>query len=60
MKPNKDFKLSKEAKRRLAFIVDTDKRSLWKKSYIESELAEKAAKFAKLKERSNTNQGENK
>jgi hypothetical protein len=58
LKPNKDFKLSKEAKRRLAFILDDNQRALWKKSYIESELAEKSAKFAKLKERSNTNQGE--
>lgn len=57
MKTNKDFKLSKEAKRRLAFMTD-EKRSLWKKLYIESEVAEKMAKFAKIKERSNSNQGE--
>ena len=54
---NKDFKLSKEAKRRLA-TYSIEKRGLWKQSYIECELAEKMAKFAKIKERSNTNQGE--
>jgi hypothetical protein len=57
MKPNKDFRLSKEAKRRLA-TLSPEKRSLWKQSHIESELAEKMAKFAKIKERSNSNQGE--
>jgi hypothetical protein len=57
LKPNKDFKLSKEAKRRLA-TYSVEKRGMWKQSYIECELAEKAAKFAKIKERSNTNQGE--
>ena len=49
MKPNKDFKLSKSAKRLLATMTP-DKRSLWKKSYIEAELAEKAAKFTKIRE----------
>lgn len=57
MKPNKDFKLSKSAKRLLATKTGESK-GLWKKLYIESELAEKQAKFAKLKERSTTNQGE--
>ena len=57
MKPNKDFRLSKSAKRLLATKTGEQK-SLWKKLYIEAELAEKMAKFAKLKERSNTNQGE--
>ena len=57
MKPNKDFKLSKSAKRLLATKTGADK-GLWKKMYIEAELAEKQAKFAKLKERSTTNQGE--
>jgi hypothetical protein len=49
MKPNKDFKLSKSAKRLLATMTPT-KRSLWKKSYIEAELAEKMAKFTKIRE----------
>lgn len=49
MKPNKDFKLSKSAKRVLATMTP-DKRSLWKKSYIEAELSAKIAKFAKIRE----------
>lgn len=49
MKPNKDFKLSKSAKRVLATMTP-DKRSLWKKSYIEAELSEKYAKLAKIRE----------
>lgn len=57
MRTNKDFRLSKSAKRRLA-SMSSDQRSLWKKSFIEAELAEKIAKFAKVKERSNSNQGE--
>mgnify|MGYP003336422311 CR=1 FL=1 len=57
MKPNKDFRLSKSAKRLLATKTGEQK-GLWKKLYIESEMAEKQAKFAKLKERSTTNQGE--
>lgn len=57
MKPNKDFKLSKSAKRLLATKTGEQK-SMWKKLYIQSELAEKQAKLAKIKERSNNNQGE--
>jgi hypothetical protein len=57
MKPNKDFKLSKSAKRLLA-TKRGEERSMWKKLYIECELAEKQAKLAKIKDRSNTNQGE--
>jgi hypothetical protein len=57
MKTNKDFNLSKSAKRRLA-TMSTEKASLWKPLFIESEVAEKHAKMAKIKERSNTNQGE--
>lgn len=57
MKPNKDFKLSKSAKRLLATKTG-EQRGLWKKLYIEAELAEKQAKLAKIKERSNINQGE--
>ena len=49
MRPNKDFKLSKSAKRVLATMTP-DKRSLWKKSYIEAELSEKYAKLAKIRE----------
>jgi len=57
MKPNKDFKLSKSAKRLLATKTGEQK-SMWKSLYIQSELAEKQAKLAKIKERSNNNQGE--
>ena len=57
MKPNIDFKLSKSAKRLLATKTGEQK-GLWKSLYIQSELAEKQAKLAKIKERSNTNQGE--
>ena len=49
MRPNKDFKLSKSSKRVLATMTP-DKRSLWKKSFIEAELAEKFAKLAKIRE----------
>jgi len=49
MRPNKDFKLSKSAKRVLATMAP-DKRNLWKKSYIEAELSEKYAKLAKIRE----------
>ena len=49
MKPNKDFKLSKSAKRMLATMT-SEKRSLWKKSYIEAEMSAKLAKFAKIRE----------
>ena len=57
MRTNKDFKLSKSSKRRLANMT-TEQRGLWKHSFIQAELAEKMAKFAKIKERSNSNQGE--
>jgi hypothetical protein len=49
MKPNKDFKLSKPAKTRLA-LMPSKNRSLWKKLYIEAELSAKMAKFAKIRE----------
>jgi hypothetical protein len=57
MKTNKDFNLSRMAKTRLA-LMPQDKRGLWKQFFIESEMAAKMAKFAKVKERSNSNQGE--
>jgi hypothetical protein len=49
MKPNKDFKLSKSAKRLLATKTG-EQRGLWKKLYIQAELAEKQAKLAKVRE----------
>ena len=49
MKPNKDFKLSKESKRLLAGKTG-EQRGLWKKLYIQAEMAEKHAKLAKIRE----------
>ena len=49
MKTGKDFRLSKSAKRMLATMT-SEKRSLWKKSYIEAEMSAKLAKFAKIRE----------
>jgi hypothetical protein len=57
MKTNKDFRLSKSAKRRLASMT-REQAVLWKPLMIESEVCEKLAKAAKLRERSTTNQGE--
>ena len=49
MKPNKDFKLSKSAKRLLATKTGEQK-ALWKNLYIQAELAFKAAKLSKIRE----------
>lgn len=49
MKPNKDFRLSKSAKRLLA-TKRGEERTLWKKFYIQAELALKSAKLAKIRE----------
>jgi hypothetical protein len=49
VKPNKDFKLSKSAKRRLAMMSAADK-TLWKPLMIQAELSEKLAKLAKVRE----------
>ena len=57
MKPNKDFKLSKQTKRILA-LMDGEKRSHWKKMMIDAEVSEKNAKFAKLRERNTGDLGE--
>jgi len=57
MKPNKDFKLSKSAKRILATKTGEQK-SMWKKFFIDAEVSEKLAKMAKLREKTKTNQGE--
>jgi len=56
---NKDFRLSKTAKRALATITDKNLRGGWKKMMIEAEIAEKRAKMAKLSGmKSQTNQGD--
>ena len=47
MKPNKDFKLSKESKRILSRLT-ADKAPHWKSMLIQAELSEKKAKLAKL------------
>ena len=57
MRTSKDFRLSKETKRILA-LMDGDKRAHWKKMMISAEVAEKNAKFAKLKERNTGDLGE--
>jgi len=57
MKTNDTFKLSKESKRMLANLHG-DKYNHWKKLMIDAEVSETKAKQSKLKERSNTNQGE--
>jgi hypothetical protein len=49
MKTNKDFNLSKSSKRALA-VLPTAQRGHWKKMLIESEVAEKNAKLAKIRE----------
>ena len=49
MKPNKDFKLSKSAKRLLATKTGEQK-ALWKGLYIQAELAYKNAKLSKIRE----------
>jgi Na+-translocating ferredoxin:NAD+ oxidoreductase RnfC subunit len=51
MKPNKDYRMSKTTKCILALMKDQSKASMWKKSSIEAELCEKAAKNSKLKDR---------
>ena len=57
MKTNKDFRLSKEAKRMLT-RHHGEKYTSWKRMMIDAEASESKAKLAKIKERSNTNQGE--
>jgi hypothetical protein len=54
---NKDFKLSKESKRMLT-RHHGEKYTSWKRMMIDAEVSETKAKLAKVKERSNTNQGE--
>lgn len=54
---NKDFRLSKESKRMLAGLHG-EKYTHWKKMMIDAEVSETKAKLSKIKERSNTNQGE--
>ena len=57
MKTNKDFRLSKESKRMLAGLHG-EKYNHWKKLMVDAEMSEIRAKLSKVKERSNTNQGE--
>ena len=49
MKTDKNFKLHKKYKRRLALMKCSDEiRSLWKKSFIEATLAEEEYRRAKF------------
>jgi hypothetical protein len=57
MATNKDFKLSKESKRMLTHLHG-EKYTHWKRMMIDAEVSEARAKLSKVKERSNTNQGE--
>lgn len=54
MKPDKNFKLSKYSKRRIATIIDTHQRGIYKRQLIQAELAERKAKLSKISK----NQGE--
>jgi hypothetical protein len=57
VKTSKDFNLSKSSKRMLA-LMDGEKRNHWKKMMIQAEVAEKNAKFAKIRERNTGDLGE--
>ena len=54
IKPDKNFRLSKYSKRRIATIVDSHERGLYKRQLIQAELAERKAKLTKVSK----NQGE--
>jgi hypothetical protein len=55
---NKDFRLSKTSKRMLAMFVNPQKGSDWKNMMIDAEIAERKARMAKIRDKSNTNQGD--
>lgn len=55
LKPGKDYRMSKPTKVMLANFPDAHKRGEWKRLMIQAELAEKAARAAKLKDK---NQGD--
>ena len=57
MKTSKDFRLSKADKRVLAMMPE-EKRSHWKKMMIDAQVSYNRAKLAKVRDRSNNNQGE--
>jgi hypothetical protein len=52
IKPNKDFRLSKSAKTMIALMkgATNEQRNGWKRAFIQAELAEAAAKIAKIRE----------
>ena len=54
IKTDKNFKLSKYSKRRIATIVDPHQRGAYKRMLIEAEAAERKVKLAKVSK----NQGE--
>lgn len=51
MKTDKNFKLSKQAKRFMATIADAEKRNAFKRAMIQAEFAESRAKLAKIKDK---------
>jgi hypothetical protein len=52
LKPGKDFRLSKMYKRQLALMKGSDElRSLWKKSFIQAQLAEEEFRKSKFKDK---------
>ena len=51
IKPTKDFRLSSKAKTMVALMKGTkEQRNGWKRAFIQAELAEKAARMAKIRE----------
>lgn len=54
IRPDKNFRLSKYSKRRIATIVDPQQRGIYKRQLIQAELAERKAKLTKISK----NQGE--
>ena len=52
IKPTKDFRLSSTSKARISLMrnVTKEERNAWKRMFIQAELAEKAAKMAKIRE----------
>ena len=53
LKPDKNYRMSKPLKMVLATFTDSHKRGQWKRMMIDAELAERAARTAKVKERYN-------
>ena len=50
-KPDKNFKMSNTVKNMLSGIKDKTQRNLWKKSFIQAQLAEEDHRKAKYKDK---------